>query len=100
MMLFDIKALYNMARYWYSYVTPTGDPRLASSYQLITFNGGKPGCSDGGTTVCAIYSPAGGAFPFSPLSQNLLGYIATALATLAPEPQGSKLFIYMKNRIL
>lgn len=86
-----------MARYWYSYVVPNADPRLSSNYQLITNNGGKPGCTEGGQ-LCAIYSVEGGPFPFSPLSSNLLGYIATALSTLQPQPdEGSKFFVYLKS---
>ena len=85
-----------MSRYWYAAVIPGGDPRLASSYQRITFNAGKPTCVEG-TRVCAIYSRAGGPAPFSPLSGNLIGYVATALATLRPQPQGSKYFVYLKG---
>lgn len=88
-----------MARYWYSYVVPNADPRLASSYQKITNNGGRPGCYQG-PILCAIYAPSGGPFPFSPLSANLLGYIATALSTLQPQPQeDGKLFVYLKSTV-
>lgn len=88
-----------MSRFWYSYVVPAGDPRLSSSYQRITFNGGKPTCENG-TAMCAIYAPEGGPFPYSPLSANLQGYIATALATLTPQPNlpdDGKFFVYLKG---
>lgn len=83
-------------RYWYSFVVPSGDPRLASNYQLITANNGKPGCFEG-IAMCAIYAPAGGPFPFSPISANLLGYIATALSTLQPQPEDGKFYVYLKG---
>lgn len=85
-----------MSRSWYSYVIPNADPRLSSSYQLITNNDGKPGCNLG-TQLCAIYAPGGGPFPESPLSSNLFGYIATALSTLRPQPSNGKLFVYLKG---
>lgn len=89
-----------MARYWYSHVVPSADPRLASSYQLLTINNGIPRCLSG-ATMCAINAPAGGPFPFSPLSSNLLTYIAAALANGVPQPElplGSKFYVYLKSR--
>jgi len=86
-----------MARRWYSYIVPDSDPRLSSNYQLIKH--GFPTCISG-TRLCAIYSPEGGPFPFSPISQNLQDYIAAALATgfAQPDfPDGSKFFVYLKN---
>jgi hypothetical protein len=88
-----------MARYWYSYVIPTADPRLASSYQRIKANNGSPRCANG-TLLCAINAPEGGPFPLGPLSTNLLDYIAAALANGAPQPErpfGAKLFVYLKT---
>ena len=86
-----------MARHWYAYIVPNSDPRLSSNYQLIK-NGG-PTCISG-NQLCAIYSPEGGLFPFSPLSQNLQDYIAAALATGIAQPdfpEGSKFFVYLKG---
>ena len=82
-----------MANNWYAY-NGVGDPKLASSYSKIT---GLPGCIDG-STVCAIYSP-GGLNPTSPLSSNLLSYIASGQAQGVPQPQttGAKLFVYMRS---
>ena len=86
-----------MSRYWYSLVVGSGDPRLSSNYQLITNNNGKPGCIFG-SQICAIYAPAGGPFPFSPLSPNMMGYIATALSTLTPQPPGEVgRYVYLKS---
>jgi len=86
-----------MARYWYSYVVPNGDPRLSSNYQLITNNGGRPGCEEG-SQMCAIFSRGGGPFPDSPLSANLMGYIATALSTLSPQPaEDGRFYVYLKS---
>lgn len=86
-----------MSRYWYSYVIPSADPRLASSYQLLIPDGGTPTCSVG-TRLCAINSPEGGLFPFSPLSINLQSYIAAALANGVPQPEeGSRFYVYLKN---
>jgi len=87
-----------MARFWYAYVLPSGDPRLSSSYQLIRQNSGTPRCTLG-TALCAIYSPAGGPFPLSPLSANLQEYIAAALVNGIPQPEtplGAKYFVYLK----
>ncbi|MBB6501663.1 hypothetical protein [Pedobacter cryoconitis] len=84
-----------MANAWYTY-NGTGDPTLASSYSKLT---GKPICLSG-TVVCAIYAPAGGLFPFSPLSANILCYIDDGLSTLVPQPQlpaGTKYFVYMRQ---
>jgi len=86
-----------MARYWYSYILPAGDPRLSSSYQLIR-PGTGPNCTFG-TFLCAVYSKGGGPFPLSPLSVNLQQYIASALANGIPQPStplGSKFFVYLK----
>ena len=88
-----------MARFWYAYIIPDADPRLASSYQLLKINNGTPRCSTG-TVLCAINAPEGGPFPFSPLSQNLQDYIAAALANGVPQPErplGAKLFVYLKD---
>jgi hypothetical protein len=86
-----------MARYWYSYVVTTADPRLSSSYQLIKPEFDPPTCTIG-TILCAINSPEGGPFPFSPLSQNLQDYIAASLANGVPQsPPGSKLYVYLKD---
>ena len=85
-----------MARYWYSYVVRSADPRLSSSYQLLKIN---PTCTTG-PNLCAINSIEGGPFPFSPLSANLLDYIAAAIATGIPQPQmpfGSTYYVYMKS---
>jgi hypothetical protein len=84
-----------MSRYWYSFVVNNSDPRLAQGYQLI--DKGKPECFNG-TRICAIYSTAGGPFPFSPLSANLISYISTALATSRPQPLQGKYHVYLKQQ--
>lgn len=88
-----------MARYWYSYIKPTSDPRLSSSYQLLRTGVRTPRCTIG-NVLCAINAPAGGPFPFSPISANLQAYIAAALANGVPQPElpfGSKIFVYLKS---
>lgn len=88
-----------MARYWYAYVIPDADPRLASSYQLLVADNGTPRCVTG-TRLCAIKTPEGGLFPFSPLSINIQSYIAAALVNGVPQPEsppGSEYFVYMKD---
>ena len=88
-----------MARSWYSYVVPNGDPRLSSSYQRLVINSGTPKCFSG-TRICAINAPFTGPFPFSPLSPNLLSYIAAALANGIPQPElpaGSRYYVYLKS---
>jgi len=82
-----------MANNWYAY-NGVGDPTVASSYRKIN---GLPGCA-GGAEVCAIYT-TGGNFPTSPLTGNILSYIASGQAQLVAQPQspaGSKLFVYMR----
>lgn len=85
-----------MANSWYAYIGGTaGDPTQAKNYSKIV---GKPGCVSG-AFVCAIYAPSGGINPTSPLSGNLLTYIANGLSNLVAEPQvpaGTKAFVYMK----
>jgi len=85
-----------MANTWYAYIGGTaGDPTLARNYSRIS---GKPGC-DTGAFICAIYAPDGGINPTSPLSGNILTYIANGLSNLVPEPQlplGTKFFVYLK----
>lgn len=84
-----------MARFWYSYVLPSADPRLSSSYQRIN---DTPRCTIG-TRLCAIYSPSGGLAPFSPISLNLQTYIAAALVNGVPQPEnplGAKYYVYLK----
>lgn len=84
-----------MARCWYAY-NGFGDPFLASSYFLMST---KPGCING-CTVCAIYTPACDINPSSPLSQNMLTYIANLLATCIAQPQDSnrfKKYVYGKD---
>jgi hypothetical protein len=84
-----------MARRWYSYVVPSSDPRLASSYQLMT---APPLCTVG-PRLCAIYAEFSGLFPLSPISVNLQQYIATALANGTPQPlpgSGSRYYVYVK----
>lgn len=69
---------------------------MAKSYHVIT---GKPGCVSG-ASVCAIYAGDCGPSPVSPLSSNILTYIADALGELVAQPQlpvGSKYFVYMKD---
>ncbi len=86
-------------RYWYAFVVTSADPRLASSYQRLIADSATPRCSTG-TALCAINSPAGGPFPFSPLSTNLQSYIAAALANGTPQPEfpsGSRFFVYLKD---
>jgi len=88
-----------MARYWYAYIIPDADPRLASSYQLLKINNGTPRCING-SALCAINVPEGGPFPLTPLSQNILDYIAAALTNGVPQPEfpeGSKFFVYLKD---
>lgn len=86
-----------MARYWYSYIIPTADPRLSSSYQLLIQDGVTPRCN-AGTELCAINSPAGGLYPFSPLSLNLQTYIAAALVNGVAQPEGGdRFYVYLKN---
>jgi hypothetical protein len=85
-------------RYWYSYVVPSADPRLASSYQLIPETASNPLCLLG-TRLCAIKSPEGGLFPRSPLSINLQSYIAASLANGRPQPElpnNSNFYVYLK----
>ena len=85
-----------MARYWYSYIVPTADPRLSSSYQLLKPEA-APRCTNG-RILCAINSPAGGLFPFSPLSVNLQSYIAAALANGVAQPEvATKFYVYVKS---
>jgi hypothetical protein len=84
-----------MARAWYAYVG-SGDPQLASNY---SFSGVTPGCING-STICAIYAPAGGPAPTAPLSGNLRRYIAAGLATGVSQPQfpgTPKPFVYLKT---
>lgn len=84
-----------MRRCWYAY-DGIGDPFLASSYIIITV---KPGCING-CTVCAIYVPACDVNPSSPLSQNMMVYIANLLATCIAQPSlppGAKKYVYGKD---
>lgn len=85
-----------MARSWYGYIGgPTGDPRLASDYTIIT---GKPACITG-PNVCAIYAPGLDLSPNAPLSTNMLLYISNARVSGVPEPQsptGTKRYVYLR----
>jgi len=84
-----------MARCWYAY-KGIGDPTLSSSYILLSKV--KPGCLNG-CIVCAIYVPACGITPTSPLPANILGYINDLFSTCVAQPQipaGTKLFVYGK----
>ena len=85
-----------MARSWYAYIG-VGDPTLASSYSFAA--GVAPGCLNG-STICAIYAPAGGVTPTGPLSSNLRKYISAGLITNISQPQDSgrfKQYVYLKT---
>jgi len=95
-MFFDLQKHPNiMANYWYAY-NGVGDPTLASSYSKIEF--GNPSCT-AGAELCAIYV-TGGDIPFSPLTSNILTYIANGKTMWVPQPQlptGTKFFVYMRS---
>lgn len=87
-----------MAKYWYIY-NNVEDPFDASSYEVL-YPPNKPTCTTGGT-ICAIYATASNSVnsPQSPLSANLLQYIAFGLTgSGVPQPDyGAKPFVYLKD---
>jgi len=84
-----------MPRTWYAYLGgPLGDARLPANYGLTDR---KPACN-GGRTICAIYAFNGDISPTTPLSVNLLLYIANSRVSGVAEPQfppGAKKYVYL-----
>lgn len=84
-----------MARQWYTYTGVPGGEKIVGNYAVSTFDIGY--CA-GGTNLCVIFAPAGGAVP-SFISQNIKNYIAAGKASLTYFPNGldQKPYIYMRQ---